>query len=150
MKVALAGLLGSLIALSACADWKASGSSKAPDGRTIAEIQVSLAGAPADNRTRIVIRNGNGGGLPEPVYAVEAKNAIVGFTRLRWVDANHLQVTLCDATSYHVRSENLRNPPYLDSDGNDGTGDPNAVWVEVINLSYSLSEKACLPYSKAA
>jgi hypothetical protein len=92
----------------------------------------------------VVIRNGIGGTLPKPVEVVDARNAIVGFTRLHWSDANHLQVALCDATSFHVVAENMRDPGYLDVGRADGAGLTNAVWVEVVNLTYSETKRACL------
>jgi len=133
MKHFVTPVLGCFLALTGCADWKVSASSPSPDGKTIAQIEVALAGTPVDNRTRVLIRNGSGGGLPKPVYVVEADNAIVGYTRLRWTDANHLQVSLCEATSFHVNAENMRNPPFLDAGKGDGIGVANAVWVEVLN-----------------
>ena len=122
----------------------------APDGKTIAQIEVSLAGASSKNRTRVVIKNGTGDGLPQPVYVVEADSAIVGFTRLHWSDANHLQVSLCEATSYRVKAENVRNPVYLDAGRRDGIGVLNAIWVEVVNLTYSEKTRRCAPALKAA
>lgn len=121
----------------------------APDGKTEAQVEVSLAGAPAGNRTRVIIKNGRGGELPAPVYVVEANNAIVGYTSLHWSDANHLKISLCDATSYRVQAENMRDPAYLDSGRGDGIGVPNAVWVEVVNLTYSEAAKKCVLWQKA-
>jgi hypothetical protein len=137
-----------LLALSACEDWQPSRSSPSPDGKTIAHVEVSLAGAPADNRTRIVISNGSGGTLPKPVDVVEADNAIVGRTRVRWTDDTHLEVALCNATSFHVIAENRREPSYIDSGRTDGVGLQNAVWVDVMNLTYSDKKRACLPRSE--
>src|SRR4051794_32641012 len=114
MKLGHVVAISAALALSACADWKPASTSTAPDRKTVAQIEVALAGAPASNRTRVVIRNGTGGSLPKPVYVVEADDAIVGFTRLRWSDSNHLLVMLCEATSYRVEAENLRDPPSLD------------------------------------
>lgn len=146
MKQRLLPVIGVFFALSACSDWKAAPPLASPDGKTIAQIEVALAGAPANNRTRVVLRNGPGGTLPKPVDIVEAKDAIVGSTRLQWADGNHLQVTLCDATSFNVIAENMREPAYLDAGRADGTGLPNAVWVEVVNLTYSETNRACLPH----
>lgn len=150
MNLAQSAITSLFFLMSSCADWKPSESSVAPGGKTIAQIEVSLAGAPADNKTRVVIKNGLGGSLPEPVYVVEANNAIIGHTRLRWADADHLQVVLCDATSYRLTTENYRYPAYLDVVRADGTGDPNAVWVEVVNLTYSEKAKGCVPWDQAA
>jgi hypothetical protein len=83
--------------------------------------------------------------LPEPVKVVEAKDAIVDFTRLRWLDADHLQVALCAATSFHVVAENMREPAYVSAARDDGIGLPNAVWVEVVNLTYSEAHRTCEP-----
>jgi hypothetical protein len=139
-------MIAVFLALSACSDWNASASLASPDGRTIAQIEVALAGAPANNRTRVVIRNGTGGTLPKSVEVVEAKDAIVGFTRLRWLDRDNLQVALCDATSFNVVAENMREPAYVSAGRANGTGSPNAVWVEVVNLTYSETKRACLPH----
>ena len=142
MKTDLIAAIGAAVALSSCGTWQPGTSSVAPDKKTVAQIEVSLAGAPAANRTRVVIKNGAGGTLPQPVYVVEAANAIVDRIRLQGLDANHLQVSLCEATTYRVRTENLRDPGYLDA----GRGDaPNAVWVEVENLAYDEITKQCLP-----
>lgn len=150
MKHLLAPMFGCFLTLTACADWNASVSSPSPDGETIAQVEVALAGAPADNKTRVLIRNGRGGGLPKPVVVVEANNAIVGYTRLHWTDSDHLQVALCDATSFRVEAENMREPAYLDAGKDDGTGVLNAVWVEVVNLSYSEAKRVCLPRGSGA
>jgi hypothetical protein len=138
-----------LLALTACSDWKASAFRPSPDGKTIAQVEVAMAGAPADNRTRVVIRNGVGGRLPKSVNVVEADNSIVGYTRLRWTDANHLEVSLCDATSFHVIAENMREPAYVSGGRADGVGLPNAVWVDVVNLTYSETKRLCLPRGSA-
>jgi hypothetical protein len=150
MKHQSLAVFAALLALTACSDWKASMSRPSPDGKTIAQVEVALAGAPADNRTRVVIRNGVGGGLPKSVKVVEADNAIVGYTRLRWTDANHLEVSLCDATSFHVVAENMREPAYLSAGRADGVGLPNAVWVDVLNLTYSETKRLCLPRGSAS
>jgi hypothetical protein len=85
--------------------------------------------------------------LPEAVQVVEADNAIVKYTRLRWLDANHLEVALCAATSFSVVAENMRDPAYIDAGRGDEVGLPNTVWVAVVNLSYSKAKRACVPYS---
>ena len=148
MKLAQSAVIVGLFSLQGCADWKPTTATSAPDRKTVAQIEVSLAGTPAGNFTRIVLKNGPGGELPKPVIVVEAHDAIVGFTRLSWLDSDHLHVRLCDATYYTVRTENLRDPGYLDSGKGDGVGIPNAVWVEVKNLRYSETTKACEPRGK--
>lgn len=145
MKLGPAAAISAALGLVACADWKPVDASTAPDGKAVAQIEVALAGASASNKTRVVVRSGTEGELPKPVYVVEADGAIVDRTRLRWSDANHLLVTLCDAKSYRVEAENLRNPPFVDAGRGDGTGVPNAVWVEVVNLTYSEAAKSCVP-----
>lgn len=98
----------------------------------------------------MVIRNGAGGELPESVNVVEADNAIVSYTRLRWADASHLEVALCDATSFRVIAENMRESAYVSAGRADGIGLPNAVWVEVLNLTYSETQRLCLPPGNAS
>ena len=142
-KRALVGL-SFVVVLSGCAEWQSAGSLTAPDGATVAQVEVALAGAPAGNRTRVVLKNEARGGLLAPGNVVEADNAIVGFTRLHWSDADHLRVTLCEATSFKVSAENLRDPPFIDVGRSDGEGVTNAVWVEVVNLAYSETEKRCV------
>jgi hypothetical protein len=149
MKAAVVAIAMS-IALQGCEKWQPTASMIAPDHKTVALVEVSFAGAPAGNETRVAIKNGTGGTLPEPVYVVEANNSIVGHTRLRWLDADHLQVTLCEATAYRVRTENLRDPAYRDAGRGDGAGVPNAVWVEVENFAYSEQTKQCVPRGKSA
>lgn len=133
------------LALSGCAEWKPASSVTSPDGRTIAELEVALAGASAGNRTRVTIRNGADGGLLAPVQVVEADNVIVGFTKLRWLDADYLEVTVCEATSFRVSAENFRDPPLISTGEGDGEGVPNAVRVELRNLTYSASQRRCVP-----
>jgi hypothetical protein len=145
MKLFRRTTLLSILAVHGCANWTPSTSLTAPDGKTVAKVEVSLAGTPAGDDTRIVLRNGSGGGLPAPVLAVEAENAIVAYTQLRWLDSNHLLVSICEATTYRVKTENLRDPAYIDAGKADGTGVPNAVWVDVENLAYSESAKRCVP-----
>lgn len=135
----------SFLGLQGCADWKPSVSLAAPDQKTITQIEISLAGTPAGNDTRVLLKNGAGGSLPKAVYVVNAKDAIVGYTRLRWLDSSHLQVSLCEATSYEVTTENMRDPPYLNSGKGDGIGVTNAIWVEVENLAYSETARICVP-----
>lgn len=93
----------------------------------------------------MVIKNGNGGNLPKSIYVVEADGAIVDRTSLQWMDANHLRVTICEATSYRVEARSWREPPFVDAGRGDRIGIENAVWVDVINLAYSDDAKTCVP-----
>lgn len=137
--------IGATVLLAACGSWEGRTSAVAPDGKAIAQIEVKLRGASSSNLTRVILRNGRGGSLPRPVYVVEADGAIVDFTTLRWAGADRLIVALCDATSYRVTAENLRNPPIIDVGREDGTGDVNRIKVDVVNLTYVEAEKSCRP-----
>ena len=150
MRLALPVFVLAAFGITGCADWKPSGSATSPNGKTVAQIEVALAGASSSNRTRVVIKNGKGGSLPKPIYVVEADGAIVDRTNLRWTDANRLLVTLCDATNYRVESRTLGEPTYVDAGRGDGTGVENAIWVDVVNLNYSDDARSCLPRDKVA
>ncbi len=126
-----------LLILCSCGEWQAANRLQSPDGTTFATVEVKQRGASSTNSTRISVTNATGGKVLEPGQILTADGAIIDQTRLAWDGPDRLLVTLCEATSFEVRSRLLREP-VTRADGSE-----NALYVDVINQRYSEREKRC-------
>jgi hypothetical protein len=102
-----------------------------------ARVDVNLAGASSANTTRVVLTNRSGQAILKSGVVLHATDAIVGQTRLEWIDNDRLQILLCEPGEYRVRSK-VQRAPLFRQDGSD-----NSLRVEILSQVYSTKTRTC-------
>lgn len=126
--MSLRSIFGLLVGfgLSSCGEWKSQAKVRSPDGSAVASVDVLSRGASGSNQSRIILTDANG---PDPKHGTEVLSSDGGaIVKLAWAGPTNLEVTLCGANDYEVKSRVLRHPP-LKSDGAE-----NAIFIDVKNL----------------